>query len=66
MARAPERRDSPVDGAAVDQRALRKPGIEGHPELGQVFADVGEDAAERVIQHAAKRRIAEQQPGRGR
>ncbi len=65
MARRLQRGDRSIDLATVDQRAFREPGIVSHAELGQVFADIGEDAAESQIQHAAKCRIPEQQARTG-
>ncbi len=62
MTRRLQRGHRALDLSAVDQRAFRKPGIVSHAELGQIFANIGQDAAESQIQHAAKCRIAEQQP----
>ncbi len=57
--------ERPVDGAVVAQMSLGEPAVEGDAEFLQVFADVVQDAGQRQIQHAAKRRVPDEKPRPG-
>ena len=52
--------DRALDGAAVDQAALREPVVEQHAEFGQVLANVGENSLHRQVEDAPIGRGADQ------
>ena len=53
-------RDGAVDGAAGDQRSLRVPAVEGHAELFQVLANLGQLAVQGESMHGLEGSRAEQ------